>query len=413
MEDKSADIIKSGDVGENWRELLASDYWKQPPNWTQVGAQKKGIWGRIKNIPKEIYEFLVVRISYEDYFASQLRSRYMDLEGRFRNALLGNKDTDISDFIKELLILSKRILEQEKLGKMDLISTSSQLDRAEECIIWILPKDIKISKIHEISLDLDRFEPKIKDFYEKLLQGCQKYLDEPNSQNNSHDNCNANIEEIVRAINKDILEKRINTGLQIERLRSLRFWGLILLIFYVLMYPMLGMFDAYDPYTKVIVFLNTTFAPGTPMGIYNDLKIAIGGWAVALSFCVVGGIGGFLSGLLQVKNSETNLELYEEAVLLFQIRPIFGAFAGLVMFMLISLGSLSSVFSYSPGSMVLAAFLSGFSERYFLKLLKTETEPKDNDKDRGSQQPAAGEQQGQRHNRLSSESAGQASTEQL
>jgi hypothetical protein len=103
---------------------------------------------------------------------------------------------------------------------------------------------------------------------------------------------------------------------------------------------------------------------------------------------------------------------YEEAVLLFQIRPIFGAFAGLVMFMLISLGSLSSVFSNTQGSMVLAAFLSGFSERYFLKLLKTETEPKDKDKGRGGQQPVAGEQQGQGHNGLSSGSAGQASTEQ-
>lgn len=394
MEEKFADMIKSEEIEKKWQELLASDYWKLPPNWTRVRTKKKSIWARIKNFPKKIYEFLVVRISYEDYFASQLRSRYMDLEGRFRNALPGNKDTNLSDFIKELLILSKQILEQEKLGKIELISTCSHLDRVEEHMIWILPRDIKISKIHEISLDLDRFKTEIKDDYKKLLQECQRHLDETNSQDNSDEKCNANIVEIVRAINKDILEKMINTGLQIERLRSLRFWGLILLIFFVLLFPMLGIFDKYVPYTVLIGLLNSTFSHGTSLERYYDLQYVIGDWAVALSFCIIGGIGGFLSGLLQVRNSETNLELYEEAVLLFQIRPIFGAFAGLVMFMLISLGSLSSLFSDTPGSMVLAAFLSGFSERYFLKLLKTEIEPKDKDKDKGGQQPVAGGQQG-------------------
>ncbi len=61
-----------------------------------------------------------------------------------------NKDQAISEFIKELLILSKQILEKEKLGKMDLISASSLLDEAEERMVWIIPKDIKISKIHEL-----------------------------------------------------------------------------------------------------------------------------------------------------------------------------------------------------------------------------------------------------------------------
>ncbi len=407
MGEKSVDLIKSVNDEKIWKELLASDDWKLPPNWMTVDAKKKGIWARIKNIPKKTYEFLVVRISYEDYFASQLRSRYMDLAGRFRDAILENKEdtsgkpginkADLIEFIKELLILSKRILEQERLGKMDLISTSSHLDRVEERMVWILPKEIKTSKIHEISLDLDRFKTEIKKNYKKLLEDCQNHLEKPDSPDYSDAKCNANIEEIVRAINKDILEKRINTGLQIERLRSLRFWGLILLIFYVLMFPTLGMFEKYVPYTQLIVFLDTTFADSTPLGGYNYLKHAIGGWLVALSFCIIGGIGGFLSGLLQVRTSETNLELYEEAVLLFQIRPIFGAFSGLVMFMLIALGSLSSVFSNTPGSMALAAFLSGFSERYFLKLLKTETEPKDKDKDRdkGGQQPGTGEQQAQ------------------
>jgi len=111
-----------------------------------------------------------------------------------------------------------------------------------------------------------------------------------------------------------------------------------------------------------------------------------GAWAVALGFCIIGGIGGFLSGLLQIRSTETNLELYEESVLLFQIRPVFGAFAALVAFMLLSWGVFESFINKGTGSYALIAFLSGFSERYFLQLLSGksssgEEEKKNNDPD--------------------------------
>jgi hypothetical protein len=109
-----------------------------------------------------------------------------------------------------------------------------------------------------------------------------------------------------------------------------------------------------------------------------------GAWAVALGFCVIGGIGGFMSGLLQIRSTETNLELYEESVLLFQIRPIFGAFAALVTFMLLSWGLLESMIGKGMGPVVLAAFLSGFSERYFLQLLRDNSRPEEMEKKEAS-----------------------------
>ena len=125
---------------------------------------------------------------------------------------------------------------------MDLISVSSLLDEAEGRMVWIIPNDIKISKIHELKFELGRFNLEIKANYEKLLQKCESICDldqecpndnedqnKQQAENSPYENnCNATIEEIVNAINKDILAKRINTGLQIERLRSLRFWGFII-----------------------------------------------------------------------------------------------------------------------------------------------------------------------------------------
>ena len=413
MERIAAGNVNSDDFDQDdWKKILDSDYWKQPPNWTRVNAKKIGFWGKIKNVPSRAYEFLVIRVSYEDYFASQLRSRYMDLEGKFRTTLFEKKDPNLSEFIKELLILSKQILETEKLGKMNLISASSLLDEAEERMVWILPKDIKISKIHELNLDLDRFNPRIKENYIKLLQKCESTLDTcdlnlENTKDNEErhkqeeesspveNNCNASIEEIVRAINKDILAKIINTGLQIERLRSLRFWGLILLISFVLLFPMTSLFDFWDPYQKIIAIFSSSAMDNSWSKEYQNLIPIIADWAVALTFCIIGGIGGFLSGLLQVRTTETNLELYEEAVLLFQIRPIFGGFAALITFMLMSLGAFNTMLGISSASCALAAFLSGFSERYFLRLLKTEaklnetkeTEKKENPESKKSDRP--------------------------
>ena len=102
-------------------------------------------------------------------------------------------------------------------------------------------------------------------------------------------------------------------------------------------------------------------------------------YIAAICFSVVGGIGGFLSGLLQMRGSKTDLGDYEMSILLFQLRPIFGAFAALILAALLSWGVLSDVIKNdSLGSFILAAFVSGFSERYFINLLKLDQneEPK-------------------------------------
>jgi hypothetical protein len=376
--------INSGSNGSDpkkWKELLDSDYWKLPPNWTLVETKPKG-WGeRIKGFPGDLYGFLVVRISYEDYFASQLRNRYMDIEGDFRTSLQDNKNPSLSEFIKELLILSKQILEKEKLVKTDLLSVSSLLDEAEERMIWIMPRYVKLSKIYALKLVLDKSSQEIKKNFKDLLDNCQSNLKvcDENLAIASEDDCNANIEQIVKAINKNILAQRINTGLQIERLRSLRFWGVILLIFFILLFPLTSNFYVWPPYD---ILVNWEGAAGFMSAFPHWMT---GAWSVALGFCIIGGIGGFLSGLLQIRSTETNLELYEESVLLFQIRPVFGAFAALVVFMLMSWGALESFINMeNNGSYALVAFLSGFSERYFLQLLKAKSSPEEAKKKEGS-----------------------------
>ena len=103
---------------KEWDDLLDSDYWRFPPNWTRASDEEITFWGKIRTLPSKIYEILFVRITYEEYFASQLRSRYLDIEGKFRTTFreAGKPNfQESSNFIKELLILSKGILEQKKV----------------------------------------------------------------------------------------------------------------------------------------------------------------------------------------------------------------------------------------------------------------------------------------------------------
>ena len=57
-----------------------------------------------------------------------------------------------------------------------------------------------------------------------------------------------------------------------------------------------------------------------------------------------------------------------------QLRPLVGALVALILYTLLSWQVLPGIKIENVGSYFLIAFLSGFSERYFLQLLKTDPE---------------------------------------
>jgi len=97
-------------------------------------------------------------------------------------------------------------------------------------------------------------------------------------------------------------------------------------------------------------------------------------WISAMAIAIIGATGGYLSGLFQTRSSRIDLAFYEESVILSQLRLIFGGFAALASFAFLSWGLLPGITITSFGSFALVAFLSGFSERHFLRLLKIELE---------------------------------------
>jgi hypothetical protein len=93
-----------------------------------------------------------------------------------------------------------------------------------------------------------------------------------------------------------------------------------------------------------------------------------------VAMMVLGAVGGFLSGLLQARSTRITLTEYLESMLKLQLRPLVGALVALILYTILSWQVLPGITIVNAGSYFLIAFLSGFSERYFLRLLKTQAE---------------------------------------
>lgn len=383
MEENSQDnqIIKDS-ISKNWKN---QDF----PKWFKVeaGEQTESTWNKF---------FGRGRTRYEDYFISQLRSIYMDLDGDLRTLVPEysgvtdieekNYVDEIGKYIDNLLTATRGILENQKLTKRQMLVASSILNEVEECLVWITPPALALAHMPDLLLKLTEINSPDKYRYISMLEDCQKILKTSQDKNEKlskqeTERYRAAIEECINFIYSQTLKDIINTGLQIERLRSLRYWGVILLALFIFIFPMISRTDVWPLYVDTTAYWKATINSTSFFGQYFTPWIyAVGAWYTAISFCIVGGIGGFLSGLLQVRDSKTDLGMYEVSILLFQIRPVFGAFAALVSFMLLSWGVLSGVITESANSYTLVAFVSGFSERYFINLfdkMQGEVKPPD------------------------------------
>lgn len=335
---KTETILKKDEIKYNTYSPKEISDWARPETWPEpswIREQKNGMR----------------KLGYKNHFAYQLRSRYIELEGEFRTIFPNYKDYSKLDIptvgqIVDALKKSREILEEVD---PDIILASNLLDEAEEYLVWIVPDHLLKARIPSLSNRLSNLDDSFKDQYVDKLDKIQNA-----NAINSYDR--AIIDEILKLNNKNILNEIINNGLQIERLRAFRSGGCIIAIILIVLYPIIISYDALGKWPH--------------LGIFNNALIDA--WLVGLSIAALGCSGGFLSSLHRVRKEKTNLLLYEESMLLLQLKPIVGSIAALVLCLILSWNALSGVLNSNPGSYTLVAFVSGFSERYFLSLLKIE-----------------------------------------
>ncbi len=285
--------------------------------------------------------------NYELFVTDNLRWRYLRLETDFRSALNNFYNSPYFDKVVARRIISLLQSAQTALDQTscDQMNVQSILDLAEENIPWIFPPHYVKSYAASLIADLKSQHNMWGVFLENEL----------NRDNQTLGGLRAAINLVNEKTNRKDRDNQVSNSLQIDRLRMLINYGLIVLLVMLVGLPLF----LYDKSSDVIAktFLGSSY-------------IAKGWqWISVVCFAAIGAIASFLSGLLQIRSSHVTLGEFRESMIQFKLRPIVGALiASLAGVLLIT--KVSGVSVDGVGGFILIIFICGFSERYFLNLFK-------------------------------------------
>jgi hypothetical protein len=279
---------------------------------------------------------------YEGYVLNSLRWRYLRLEGDFRtgyNNYYPHIDLVTARRTIDFLMNAKDALADEKCDALDV---KNLLDLADQYMTWIYPKKYARTKGLALAAQLKSQNSPWGDF-------LQTALNDPDADIYSA------IDITKDALNQNEQNNLINNGLQIERLQILIKWGIIIGVIMIIGLPLIVKSDA-------TIFKDSVLSSPSITGAKT--------WIAILTVGIIGAVGAFLSGLLQIRRSKVTINEYQESIIQFKLRPIVGAMFAMLVTALLTWNVLSGIEIKDAGAFILIAFLSGFSERYFLNLLK-------------------------------------------
>ncbi|WP_222268694.1 hypothetical protein [Modestobacter marinus] len=179
------------------------------------------------------------------------------------------------------------------------------------------------------------------------------------------------LEDALNHLQEFEQDDAIADDLQVTRLRMLLLYmtGALVMLFLV------------APYA--VIDLRASQLRGWPVATFENPLVTQ--WVSAAAVCAVGAVGGILSGLLATRDATTTLLDYRASILRLALKPLVGAVAALTLYFFLTWQVLTGVEVTSGGTFLLVGFLAGFSERYFLRILKAEeTAPETRDGRRAS-----------------------------
>jgi hypothetical protein len=346
LEEETPEMKNSGksDVEEEQKKWLQESFWPIPC-WLKEDCSK------------------VEYKDYDSFLKYNLRTRYLELEGDFRNAFSNychcpSTDLMAATRIVELLKAAKEALQGKKeANKVNLPSIANVLDLIERYMIWICPYEVVRQKVNILAARLHASRPTCSTLLCSAAKECDGEVKHIGVLRATYD-------EVIASINSENISNHINYGLQIERLRMLKFWGVCIALVTILFSPLLMDYsaNAVQMTFPVPILLQGTFLE-SPL---------FKGWLMITTLAIFGGIGGFVSGLLQIRNSQVDLQKYRESVLKFQLKPLVGCITASLICLLLTWRILPGIDIKSIGTLILIAFVTGFSERHFLRLINIE-----------------------------------------
>jgi hypothetical protein len=308
--------------------------WPQPKWLAQTRGQK----------PKE-------KSSYRDFYLNTLRSRYLELEADFRtgyNNFYNSRymDLNTAQIVIGYLQAARKALEGHDGDIYDIVT---MLNLADQGMVGLYPPHVAKSRANGIGAELKSQGSPWGDYL----------LAEVADPNQTLGGIRAALEKTKNAMNEASQSALISTGLQIERLRTAWMWSLIVLGIALCFLPMMVNYDdSFWAKTAISKIQNEYWRP----------------WFVAGCMAIFGVGGAFFSSLMQVRTTKSSLSDFQEKQKDSQLKLAVGAIAALIMFIFLSWQIIPGVELKNAGSFLFLAFVAGFSERYFLRILNIEDE---------------------------------------
>jgi hypothetical protein len=172
----------------------------------------------------------------------QLRTQYRELEGEFRSVFGNFKNTRYVDVVTagrivELLHSARGLLEA---SNPDLLAASSELALAERYMVWIYPPHILKPRGTRILSDLGRLDIREATLMrEELTRALKPDVQELFGEGNALGILRAVLDEALVLVNHQLQQKQIGTGLQLRRLGALLKTGLVALVMFVAVSPLI------------------------------------------------------------------------------------------------------------------------------------------------------------------------------
>jgi hypothetical protein len=301
------------------------------------------------------------KLSYEDYVRVQLRTTFVELGNDFRS-VTGNFATSAwydrvtGRIIAELLTSARARLES---SKDSVLTLATDLGLVERYMVWLYPPHVALIRLETIGARLTALRsPEARDVEGKLAEiGTTATAESLAADAWGFGRLRALMDEGIGLLNAHDVEEKIAVALQIDRLKGFLRWGMPLLAALLV---------------TVVLLSNTN---GLELWAVSMLA-SWPRWLVALvttiGVAVVGATGAFLSALLQARRSRAGFVEYRESVLKLYLRPMVGAMVSLTLYLFLTWQIVPGFTVDNAGSYLLVAFLAGFSERYFLRLLKVD-----------------------------------------
>ena len=310
------------------------DAWPQPKWLAQTRGQK----------PKE-------KSSYRDFYLNSLRARYLELEADFRtgyNNFYNSKymDLNTAQIVIGYLQAAKKALEGHDGDIVDIVT---MLNLADQGMVGIYPPHVAKARAAGIGAELKAQGSSWGDFL----------MTESADPNQTLGGLRAALEKTKQAMNEATHAALISTGLQIQRLKTAWMWSLIVLGIALCFLPMMVNYDK--------SFWEATAISHTQNEFWRP-------WYVAGCMAIFGMGGAFFSSLMQVRSSRSNLSDFQEKQKESQLKLAVGAISALIMFIFLSWQIIPGVELKNAGSFLFLAFVAGFSERYFLRILNIDDE---------------------------------------